>query len=155
VSERDPARSSSQSEWDRARLAYRAFIGDRDPVADLVRLGAVDLRPGGVATVHEGDGERTIVVSGPQDLAELREIVEAAIGVGTWPVAAGTPGEIRTVHLDVEGSGPLSGLLLAMEGLIDDRSPWRRWRSAVDTIAARIATLSSITIEALIIEPGG
>jgi hypothetical protein len=131
------------------------LIGDRDPVADLLRLGAVDLRPGGVATAHEGAGERTIVVSGPHDLVELREIVEAAIGVGTWPVASRDPGEIRTVHLDIDGPGPLSGLLLAMEGLIDDRSPWRRWRSAVDTIAARIATLRSITIEALIIEPDG
>ncbi len=57
--------------------------------------------------------------------------------------------------LEVEGAAPLLGLLMAMEGLIEDRSPWRTWRTAVDTLAARVEKLRTITVEAVIIERGG
>ena len=156
VNERERARSVSISEWDRARRAYRSLLGDGDPAVDAIeRLGAVDLRPGGPAPRPDGGPARVIVVSGPADLVELREIVETATGVGTWPAPALIPGEVRTAQLPVEREAPLLGLLLAMEGLIDDRSPWRTWRTAVDTLAARVRELESITVEALIIEPGG
>jgi hypothetical protein len=142
--------------WDRARRAYLALLGGRDPAAAVVAAtGAVDLRPGGLASQTDATTTQTIVVSGPADLIELREIVETATGVGTWPANEADRGEVRSSVLEVEGAAPLLGLLMAMEGLIEDRSPWRTWRTAVDTLAARVEKLRTITVEAVIIEPGG
>ena len=149
-------RSTPSPEWERARLAYQELVRGVDPAATAIkRLDAVDLRPGGPGPARSGRRARAIVVSGPADLVELREIVEAATGVGTWPTTVGAPGEVRTARLDLHRSAPLLSLLLAMDGLIDDRSPWRTWRTTVDTLAGRVRKLRSITIEALIIRPVG
>ena len=118
-------------------------------VADL---DAVDLRPGGPAPAR---ASATLIVSGPDDLKELRAIVETATGVGSWPRSPAAPGEVRTATMPLVRPGAALGLLLAMEGLIDDRSPWRTWRTAVDTLAPAVGALDTLTIEAVIVDPGG
>lgn len=149
------ARSTSGSEWDRARRAYRALLSDCDPAATVVeRLDALDLRPGGDASAPDDGPPRAVVVSGPADLRELREIIETATGIGTWPTPPGGEGEIRTAQIEIQRPAPLLALLLAMDGLIEDRSPWRTWRTAVDTVAGRVGGLRVVTVEARIIEPG-
>ena len=162
MNERRRARSASSSEWDRARRAYRTLIGDHDPAAAAIAEGgAIDLRPGGPLPAPDTGLSRLVVVSGPADLVELREIVETATGVGTWPTAAQGnaaltamgSGALHTARLEIERPAALLGLLLAMDGLIEDRSPWGTWRTVVDTLAGRVHELRAVTIEARIVHP--
>jgi hypothetical protein len=145
VNDSQRARSGSDGVWVRARGAYVALLGDEDPAAAALATGAVDLRPGHSDEVP--DSAAATLVSGPDDLAELREIVESATGVGTWPRSSATDGEIITVELRLERPAALLGLLLAMEGVIERRSPWGRWRTMVDTMAARVQELDVVTID--------
>jgi hypothetical protein len=118
-------------EWDRARRAYRSLIAEVDPAASAIHeLGAVDLRPGGAPA--DLDGPR--VLSGPDDLSELRTVVESVTGWGTWPTPA-----LALVH--------------AMGGLIDDRTGmWRTWKTTVELVAGALASVESLTIEAVVVE---
>jgi hypothetical protein len=156
VNDASRARSVSPGEWDRARRAYRALIGENDPAADVLGLtGAVDLRPGVRRPDSDDPIRRVVVLAGPGDLIELREIVEAATGVGTWPSGPSVAGEIRRGRLEITRPSSLLGLLVAMEGVIDDRSPWRTWRSAVDIVAARVREIGALSLEAVIVRPDG
>ena len=92
-------------------------------------------------------------MSGPNDLQELRRVVETALGVGTWPTAGVGPGEIRAVTVALDRPSAALGLLIAMEGVIDDRSPWRTWRTAIENLAPAVASIGRLTIEARLIEP--
>ena len=137
--------------WGRARRAYVDVLGADDPAAQLLADGALDLRLGHEAS--EIDPARRLVVSGPRDFCELREIVESAIGVGAWPTPG--PGEGVVVRAPVTPDRPAAmlGLLLAMEELIDRRSPWARWRTVVDTLAARVNAIEALTVDLRVIEP--
>lgn len=134
------------------------MIAGHDPAADAVAAeSAVDLRPRPDAPL---DAAGLVVVSGPGDLAELRTIAEQSLGVGTWPSAVDVGGEVgpatlRSTHLSVERPAAVLGLLIAMEGMIEDRSPWRTWRTAVEMLAPAIADLDTLTIEARIIGTDG
>ncbi|GJM38825.1 MAG: hypothetical protein DHS20C19_21920 [Acidimicrobiales bacterium] len=148
------ARPGSDGAWDRARRAYRAVLADADPAADLLAAGALDLRPG--HTAQEWDPARLVVCSGSDDLRELRAIVADATGIGTWPsspAADATEGDEIRARVDIERSSSLLGLLIAMDGLIERRSPWGRWRSMVDTMAARVTALDSVEIHLRVVEP--
>ncbi len=101
----------------------------------------------------EWDRSAPAVVSGPADLAELADIVEAAMGVGTWPRHPSPAGAAITARLTVARPAPLLGLLLAMEGLIERRSPWGQWRTMVDTMALRVAEIDSITLDLRVVDP--
>ena len=145
------ARSASESGWDRARREYAALLGDDDPAAEWLAGGALDLRPGGPAPASY-DGP--VVVSGPADMREVRRIVEQSTGVGTWPSARAGAGPLARTTRQVARPAAVLGLLLAMEGLIEDRSPWRKWRTAVETLADRIAGLTVVTVEARLQDRG-
>jgi hypothetical protein len=146
------ARSQSTPEWDRARRAYQRLIDGHDPAAALVEAGDTqDLRPSVIAPSAE---VAPTLVAGPRDLQELRAVVERSLGVGTWPAAALIPGaEVVSTEISIEHPTALLGLLLAMEGLIEDRSPWRNWRSFVDTLAAAVDEIESVTVETQILRP--
>lgn len=126
-----------------------------DPAAAVVAAGALDLRPGHLAA--EWDPARVVVCSGDDDLRELRAIVEGAVGIGCWPtspVAADVgAGEELRGRVAIERPAALLGLLVAMDGLIERRSPWGRWRTMVDTMAARVTALDSLELHVRIIPP--
>ncbi|MEZ5244390.1 MAG: hypothetical protein R2707_04770 [Acidimicrobiales bacterium] len=145
------ARPGSSGSWDRARRAYVALLGGDDPAAVLLAAGALDLRLG--YEPGEWDPSRCIVVSGPDDLAQLRAVVEEAVGVGAWPLVDPADGEPIGTHLGPGRSGAMLGLLMAMEGLVESRSPWGRWRTVVDTIAARVATIDEVTVDLRVVQP--
>ncbi|MEQ8841302.1 MAG: hypothetical protein RIB98_09995 [Acidimicrobiales bacterium] len=152
------ARPGSVGAWDRARRAYVAMLGDADPAAALVAAGALDLRlghdshvPG--SHVFEIQEPRVRIFSAPDDLRELREIVETATGVGTWPAAAPVSGEPIERRIELFSAAPLLALLVAMDGLIERRSPWGRWRTMVDTMASRVGELDAVTVSLVVQEP--
>jgi len=157
------ARPDSSGSWDRARRAYLMLLGDEDPADAYLADGALDLRLGHelldpdavVVGVGGVDGAESVLFSGPGDLVEVKEIVEAATGVGTWPTPAAGHGELIRVRLELSRPAAVLGLLIAMEDLIERRSPWGRWRTVVDTIASRIAELDSVSIETRVVEAGG
>jgi hypothetical protein len=149
MSDPQRARSDPSGAWDRARRAYVALLADRDPASSLLAAGAADCRLGFAGTIPDAP---TVLVSGPDDLRELREIVESALGVGTWPARACPDGAAITARVEIDRPAAVLGLLIAMEGLIEARSPWGRWRSVVDTMAARLARLETLTIDVRVIE---
>jgi hypothetical protein len=139
-------------EWDRARRAYRALIAEVDPAASAIsESGAVDLRPGG-APVPVGGSH---VLSGPDDLIELRTVVEHVTGPGTWPSSRAT-GDVLRATLPLERPAPALALAHAMEGLIDDRTGmWRTWKTTVESVAAALAQIDSLTVEAIVVDDRG
>ena len=145
------ARPGSSGGWDRARRAYLALLGPDDPAAALVAAGALDLRLG--YDPDDADPARRLVVSGPDDLKELREIVERAVGPGAWPPLPPVAGVPIGTRLG-PGRGPaMLALLMAMDGLVERRSPWGGWRTVVDTVASRVAALDGVTVDLRVIEP--
>ena len=151
MSDTHRARPGSPGSWDRARRAYVALLGDDDPGAAMIAAGAVDRRLG-----HDGERalDRAALVSAPDDLHELREIVESATGVGTWPTPDGVDGDPIRARIELTAPAAALGLLLCMEDLIERRSPWGRWRTVVETIAARVAELDAVTVSFVVREPG-
>lgn len=137
-------------EWDRARLAYRDLLGDADPAAGvLVGNDVVDLRP-------EGLGERRLdpvtVVSGPGDLLELRTVVESITGVGTWPAPPPVDGAVLRASIVLDRPVPAVRLVAALEGLIIDRGAmWRTWRTTMELVAARLAEVPRLSVEAVVV----
>ena len=97
-----------------------------------------------------------MLLAGPDDLIELRRVVERALGVETWPGhrADGRidPATTWTATIPLRHPGPALALLLSMEGLIEDRSPWRRWRTAVETIAPEVTALDTLTVQAALVD---
>lgn len=130
---------------DRARRAYQRLLSDEDPAADWLAAGAADLRP---FTDGSGPAPAGAVVVGPDDLREIREIVDTQLGVGCWPRAEVIAGERRTVQVALV-RGAATALVHAFEGRIEQRSPWGRWRSAVDIMAARLDALDTVTLDAI------
>lgn len=151
MNERERARSGPAPGWDRARRAYVGLLGADDPAASFLADGALDLRLGHDAASL--DPARRLVVSGPDDLVELRTIVESAIGVGSWPAPARADGEPVVAVVGSPRPAAMLGLLMAMDGLIETRSPWGRWRTVVDTMAARVAAIDTITVDLRVVEP--
>lgn len=127
------------------------MLGEDDPAAHLLDDDTDDRRLGGIEPI---DPERRTLLSGPADLLEVRQIVEAATGIGTWPAPSAAAGEHHRVTVAVERPAAILGLLIAMENLIERRSPWGRWRTTVDTMAARIEALETVTLETVVVEPG-
>ena len=152
MSDSHRARPGSSGGWDRARRAYVALLGDEDPAAVMLAAGVVDLRLG-----YE-DGavglDRAALVSAPDDLHELREIVESATGPGTWPTPGVAAGEQIQARIELPTPAAALGLLLSMEDLIERRSPWGRWRTTVDTMAARVGELDAVTVSFVVRKPG-
>jgi hypothetical protein len=150
------ARSRTPGEWERARLAYQALVRADDPAGSLLSADdVVDLRPrADLSGWCRPSGCRSVIVAGPDDLAELRQVVERSLGVGTWPRSRSGPelaATTRTATILLPSAGPALSLLMAMEGLIEDRSPWRRWRTAVETIASEVEALESLTAQATVL----
>lgn len=117
----------------------------------LFAAGASDLRLGHDPATPWPDG--AVVLSGPDDLAELRDVVETVTGVGSWPRPPEVDGAtVVRARVAIHRPAALLGLLLAMEGLIERRSPWGRWRTTVDTLAARVATIDSIGVDLRLVE---
>lgn len=140
----------------RVRTAHRALLGDLDPAHDLLSDAVADLRLLGPGQPVAG-WPHIIVVSGADDLHELRTVVETATGTGTWPASpdgdALTEAGYRCAGqaagtVPVARSAALSGLLLAMENVIDDRSAWRTWRTAVDTLGPALGAVEQLTVQA-------
>ncbi len=155
MSESRRARSASSGSWDRARRAYLAVLGDADPAASLLAADVVDLRLGFGAPLDAETAAPRALVSGPDDLAELRDIVESALGVGTWPRPVPVDGEPVRARVEVAQPAALLALLMTMEDLIERRSPWGKWRTAVDTMAGRVGGIRALTIDLRIVDLGG
>jgi len=145
--------STSRDEWSRVRGAYAALIADKDPWKAQLAAGAFDLRVGyGSDELNNLSGD-TVVVSGPGDLAELREIVERMTGPATWPVSTVPTDfeiiETRSATLHLVRPAIALGLVMAMEGHIEDRArAWRTWKTAVESLAGAISPEFQVTIEA-------
>jgi len=155
MSESRRARSDSSGSWDRARRAYLAVLGDADPAAALLAADMIDLRLGFSGALDAETAAHRALVSGPDDLAELRDVVESALGIGTWPRALPIDGERIGGRIEIGRPAALLGLLLTMEGLIERRSPWGKWRTAVDTMAGRVGGIRELTIDLRIVDLGG
>jgi len=144
--------------WASVQRAYVQLIGAADPVGPLVaEFGAVDLRPrtslGGLTSIDMPRGP--VVVSGVDDLIELRTVVERVTGPGSWFAhgAAELGGTSRRDRLDLARPAQAMGLVIALEGFIrDNGGAWRTWKTAVETIAAGVAELESLTLEAVVLD---
>ena len=95
------------------------------------------------------------MISGPDDLRELRAVVEAITGAGTWPFAASEPpptGLRLTSTVELDRLGSVLGFVAALEGRIEDRTgAWRTWRTVVDSVAAVLPTPFGLTIDAVVV----
>ena len=107
------ARPGSFGGWDRARRAYLEMLGADDPARSLLAAGALDLRLGYEADAV--DPNRLTLRSGPQDLVELRAIVEESTGVGTWPIGNAVTGDSIVARVGLARPATLLALLMAME----------------------------------------
>jgi len=150
--------ATSGDGWASVQRAYVQLIGSADPVGPLVaEFGAVDLRPrislGGLASIDIPTGP--VVVSGVDDLIELRTVVERVTGPGSWFAHGGVEvgGTSRRGRLDLARPAQAMGLVIALEGLIHDNGgAWRTWKTAVEAIAAGVAELDSLTLEAVVLD---
>lgn len=131
-------------------IAYRALVGENDPARPYLGR-ARDLRPSG----RSRDGTEPIVVSGPDDLRELREAMEAITGAGTWPFDNRLPAEYdtrltRTIVLPSQAS--LLGFVDALQGVVVDRAAaWRTWRTVVESVAAALGPPINLTVDAVVV----
>jgi hypothetical protein len=57
--------------------------------------------------------------------------------------------------VEVAQPAALLALLMTMEDLIERRSPWGKWRTAVDTMAGRVGGIRALTIDLRIVDLGG
>jgi hypothetical protein len=90
------------------------------------------------------------VVAGPDDLRELRAVVERVTGVGSWPAPVPVAGERATGRIAITSPSRLLGLLAALDGHIERRSPWSTWRGVVDVLAGPVADLGEVTVDAVL-----
>ncbi len=133
-------------------------MGRADPVGALVaEFGATDLRPSATVdeTVATGGSRGPTVVSGPNDLIELRLVVERVTGPGSWFTGPGAEvdGTTRRGHLDLARPAQVMGLVVALEGIVrDNGGAWRTWKTTVEAIAAGAGELESLTLEALVLD---
>lgn len=120
----------------------------------MAEFGATDLRP--AATIEEVTAARgPVIVSGPDDLIELRLVVERVTGPGSWFTGSGSEvdGTMRRGRLDLARPAQVMGLVVALEGIVPDNGgAWRTWKTAVEAIAAGVDELESITLEALVVD---
>ena len=134
------------------------LIGVADPVGSLIaEFAATDLRP--CASLLEVSPDQLpagpVVLSGPNDLVELRAVVERVTGPGSWFVHRGTEvaGTVRRGSLDVARLAQIMGLVTALEGLISDNGgAWRTWKTTVETIAAGVGDLERLTLESVVVD---
>ena len=102
-------------------------MGGLDPGVELVARAEHDLRPAGLADLA-GPPPGGVGVAGPDDLRELRAVVERVTGAGSWPapIPPATTLVTARVTAPVAVSSPavLLGLVAALEGHIEGRSPW-------------------------------
>ena len=134
---------------DAVRAAYLSLIGDADPAADL-RADLEDLRPNG----RPGPTGRGCIVSGPDDLRELREALEAVTGSGTWPFDSTlVAGERLTAIAEVQA--PTASMFVAtLAGVVEDRTrAWRTWRTVVESVAHALPTPFALTVDCVVVRP--
>ncbi len=141
--------------WDRVRWAYRELLGDADPAGPLVaEFGAVDLRPGPPRIPDPCHGP--VVISGPDDLHELRDAVERVTGAATWPLRTSIDldGTLCRSRIAVARPAAPMAFVACLESMLVDRAQaWRTFKTAREVIASAVANLSYITTQALIIDP--
>lgn len=135
-----------------------------DLVGDLpaaFRRDAVDLRPMKTAmtAASEASDASAIVVAGPEDLAELRDVVERVTGPGTWPFRhqpqpGWTLAETHTESVPIERPAQLMGFVVAIDELLPDRSAaWRTRKTLREAIGVSLKGVDSVTVSAWRIEP--
>ncbi|MDW3218493.1 MAG: hypothetical protein R8F63_07740 [Acidimicrobiales bacterium] len=107
--------------------------------------GAADLRPFADGSLPVPAGA---VVAGPDDLREIRDVVDTQLGVGCWPRNELIVGERRTSRVALP-RGAATALVHALEGRIELRSPWGKWRTVVDIMAVRLDALETVTLDAI------
>lgn len=133
-------------------------MADADPAAADLREGIIDLRPGW----DEGELDRvvepeaTFLVSGADDLIELRRVVERMTGVATWPSCDIGEGfvavESRRTIIELPRPAAALGLVMAMSDLIEDRSrAWRTWPTVVESVGLALGSTSTLTVETQVI----
>ncbi len=150
--------SSTGEGWGRVRVAYSALFADHDPWAAEIERGATDLRVGySSAELHQLTGD-AVLVSGPGDLLELREVVERMTGPATWPSSTLPSGfdiiETRALELVLERPASALGLIMAMETHIEDRArAWRTWKTTVESLAGAIPTGFRLSVESSLLGP--
>jgi len=150
--------SSSGNGWGRVRVAYAALIADHDPWEVEIKGGTTDLRVGySLSELHQTTGG-AVLVSGPGDLLELREVVERMTGPATWPLSMVPSGfdiiETRTVQLVLERPASALGLIMSMEAHIEDRAgAWRTWKTTVESLAGAIPSGFRLSTEASLLGP--
>ncbi|RMH86154.1 MAG: hypothetical protein D6683_01005 [Actinomyces sp.] len=117
--------------------------------------GVVDLRPAGARELA-GIGADTAIVSGPDDLAELRACVEQVCGPGSWPVPATDPPagwyrlDTRRALVELE-PGRLGPVVAALGELVGDRlAQWRTWPTAVEAVMAAWGGRRHLTLAAVV-----
>ncbi len=148
--------------WTRVRRAYLDLIDEADPVDPALVADALDLRPGFIeAEIHAvAAAGGTALISGPDDLLEIRTAVERMTGPGTWPTRVIPRGfEVvahKSVRVELPRLGPVLSLVMAMDGLVDDRSrAWRTWRTVVDSVGRGLETVDEMTVDTLMVAPAG
>lgn len=117
--------------------------------------GVGDLRPSGASALAAFDGP-TAIVSGPDDLAELRACVEQVCGAESWPAPTDDPPpgwelvERRRSVVEVEPAR-LGQVVAALGEVVSDRvAQWRTWRTAVEAVMAAWDGRRHLTLEAAV-----
>ncbi len=148
---------------DPSHAAVRRALGrlwsDDDPVADLA-AGADDLRPWGVDALDRvACGADRVLVSGPDDLAELRRCVATVCGPESWPAPpAGPPRGWRV--LERRRCAPVAvtpaavgALVRSLGPWVDDRvAQWRTWPTAVEAVMAAWEGRGTLSVDVMLVE---
>lgn len=143
------------------RDAYRRLLGDADPARAHLE-GAVDLRPSGTQDSASDRGAvpraipAKILISGPDDLQELRAVLEDITGSCTWPFAPGDPDAPGTLRLTdtvvAESRAAVLTFVAALGDQMDDRAgAWRTWRTVVESVDAALSPDLRLTFDALVV----
>jgi len=135
---------------DPVRRAYVTLVGDL-PAAFVG--GAVDIRPMAMATAGQ-ETARFVILSGEDDLVELRAAVERVTGPMTWPLRSAVDSrwrlvETHTGYVRIDRPAQLMSLVVALGDRLGDNSgAWRTRKTMYESVALALSVVESVTVAA-------
>jgi len=125
------------------RSAYRQLVGPADPARRWLEEGAVDGR------FASGEVPAGAVVRGSGDLVELHDIIDELFGVGCFERPRIDTCDVVQGRLVISRPAAVMPLIEALRPWLEARGPvfWT-WKTAREAVAARLADLDGLTVEA-------